>query len=167
MFLSMRKRIAAFQYALSYNTGVDRKVIESANIIQEKVNEICDLIPAFRNEIKWERGKSREGKDYVKYIFKNGSYFDNLAATERTRGARRHAGLLEECVGIDGDILNEVLIPTMNVSRMCLDGTTHPEEQLNKSQIYIKFLGQNVTFYLRHFLYLVKRSVKNVLYLQN
>ena len=28
----------------------------------------------------------------------------------------------------------------MNVSRRCLDGTTHPEEQLNKSQIYINFL---------------------------
>ena len=63
---------------------------QSANIINEKVNEICDLIPAFRNEIEWARGKSREGKDYVRYIFKNGSYFDNLAATERSRGARRH-----------------------------------------------------------------------------
>ena len=117
---------------------------QSANIINEKVNEICDLIPAFRNEIEWARGKSREGKDYVRYIFKNGSYFDNLAATERSRGARRHAGLLEECVSIDGDILNTVLIPTMNVSRICLDGTTHPEEQLNKSQIYINFLSKLV-----------------------
>lgn len=53
-------------------------------------------------------------------------------------------GLLEECVSIDGDILNTVLIPTMNVSRRCLDGTTHPEEQLNKSQIYINFLSKLV-----------------------
>lgn len=49
-------------------------------------------------------------------------------------------GLIEECVGVDGDILNEVLIPLMNVDRRCLDGSVHEEETLNKSQIYVKFL---------------------------
>ena len=42
-------------------------------------------------------------------------------------------GLVEECVGVDGDILSQVIIPTMNVSRRCLDGSVHPEETLNKS----------------------------------
>ena len=46
-------------------------------------------------------------------------------------------GLIEECVGVDGKILSEVIIPTMNVSRTCLDNTVHPEEVLNKSQIYV------------------------------
>jgi len=41
--------------------------------------------------------------------------------------------LVEECVGVDGTILNEVIIPTMNVARLCMDGTTQPEETLNKS----------------------------------
>ena len=44
-------------------------------------------------------------------MFKNGSYFDNLAASEKSRGKRRHGGLVEECVGVDGTILNEVIIP--------------------------------------------------------
>lgn len=34
----------------------------------------------------------------------------------------------------------------MNVSRMCMDGSTHPEEQLNKSQIYITTAGWKNSF---------------------
>ena len=55
-------------------------------------------------------------------------------------------GLIEECVGVDGKILSEVIIPTMNVSRTCLDNTVHPEEVLNKSQIYVTTAGWKGTF---------------------
>ena len=119
---------------------------QAAGIVKEKVQEICTLIPAFKNEIDWGRGVTLEGKDYCKYVFKNGSYFDNIAARESSRGKRRHGGLIEECVGVDGTILSEVIIPTMNVSRMCMDGSTHPEEQLNKSQIYVTTAGWKNTF---------------------
>ena len=119
---------------------------QAAGIVKEKVQEICTLIPAFNKEIDWRRGQTLEGKDYVKYVFKNGSYFDNIAARESSRGKRRHGGLIEECVGVDGDILSQVIIPTMNISRMCMDGTTHDEETLNKSQIYITTSGYKNTF---------------------
>ena len=79
-------------------------------------------------------------------MFKNGSYFDNIAATEKSRGKRRHGGLVEECVGVDGKILSEVIIPTMNVSRLCMDGTMQPEEILNKSQIFVTTAGWKGTF---------------------
>lgn len=79
--------------------------------MKEKVTEICALIPAFEKEIDWRRGQTLEGKDYAKYVFKNGSYFDNIAARESSRGKRRHAGVIEECVGVDGDILSQVIIP--------------------------------------------------------
>ncbi len=119
---------------------------QAAGIMKEKVQEICNLIPAFEKEINWNRGMTLEGKDYAKYVFKNGSYFDNIAARESSRGKRRHAGVIEECVGVDGQILSEVIIPTMNISRMCMDGSTHPEEQLNKSQLYITTAGYKNTY---------------------
>ena len=119
---------------------------QAAGIMKEKVQEICNLIPAMNKEIDWTRGVTLEGKDYAKYVFKNGSYFDNIAARESSRGKRRHGGLIEECVGVDGTILSEVIIPRMNISRMCMDGSTDPEEQLNKSQIYITTAGWKNTF---------------------
>lgn len=119
---------------------------QAAGIVKEKVNEICALVPAFERELDKSPGRTREGKDYVCYMFKNGSFFDNIAASEKSRGKRRHGGLVEECVGVDGQILSEVIIPTMNVSRLCMDGTMHPEETLNKSQIFVTTAGYKNTF---------------------
>ena len=119
---------------------------QAAGIVKEKVTEICTLVPAFERELDRRPGKTREGKDYVCYVFKNGSYFDNIAASEKSRGKRRHGGLVEESVGVDGQILSEVIIPTMNVSRLCMDGTTQPDETLNKSQIYVTTAGWKNTF---------------------
>ena len=53
---------------------------------------------------------------------------------------------MEECVLIDGDILNEVIIPTTNVDRLLPDGTRHKEEVVNKSQIYITTAGWKNSF---------------------
>ena len=119
---------------------------QSAGIIKEKVDELCALVPALDRELDRRPGQTRQSKDYCIFKFKNGSYFDNLSATEKSRGKRRHGGLLEECVGIDGKILNEVLIPIMNVSRLCMDGTMQPNETLNKSQIYVTTAGWKGTF---------------------
>lgn len=119
---------------------------QSAGIVREKVEEICTLVPAFRKEIDWGRGQTQEGKDYCKYVFKSGSYFDNLAARESSRGKRRQGGLVEECVGVDGKILSEIILPIMNVSRRCMDGSVHPEETLNKSQIYVTTAGWKASF---------------------
>lgn len=111
---------------------------QGSQILSSKVQEICKLIPAFSREIDWHRGQSKEGKDTVRYRFKNGSELDNLAARESTRGQRRHGGLMEECVGIDDKILREVIIPVMAVSRRAADGTVREDEPVNKSSIYIR-----------------------------
>ena len=119
---------------------------QSASILKEKVDEICRMVPAFNKEIDRRPGKTQEQKDKCVYRFKNGSYFDNVAANEKARGGRRHAGVLEECVGIDGNILQQVLIPMMSISRRCLDGTVQPDEALNKSQLYITTAGFKNSF---------------------
>lgn len=119
---------------------------QGASILHDKVQEICSLIPSFAREIDWGRGKSQESKDKVRYVFKNGSVLDNLAARESTRGQRRHGGLMEECVGIDDAILREVIIPVMAIPRRAKDGTTHEDEAVNKSQIYITTAGYKGTY---------------------
>ena len=119
---------------------------QGASILHDKVQEICQLIPSFEREIDWGRGKTLEGKDKVRYVFKNGSVLDNLAARESTRGQRRHGGLMEECVGIDDAILREVIIPVMAISRRAKDGTTNEKESVNKSQVYITTAGYKGTF---------------------
>ena len=119
---------------------------QGASILQSKVEEICKLSPSFEREIDWGRGKTLTGKDKVRYVFKNGSVLDNLAARESTRGQRRHGGVMEECVGIDDQILREVIIPVMAISRRAKDGTTVESEPLNKSQIYITTAGYKGTY---------------------
>ena len=119
---------------------------QAASIAKEKVEELCDLIPALKREIDWRPGKTLMGKDYVKVEFKNGSRLDVVAARNSARGGRRHGGLLEEVILIDGTALNEVILPLMNVSRRAANGEVDPDETLNKSQIYVTTAGWKNTF---------------------
>ena len=114
---------------------------QAAGITKEKVEELCTLIPGLQNELDLSRGKTRASKEDVSYIFKNGSELDIMAASQKSRGKRKTGGLLEECILIDKTILNEVLIPTMNVDRRLGDGSRMEEETTNKSQIYVTTAG--------------------------
>ena len=134
---------------------------QAAGILKEKVQEICVLIPSFSREIDWRRGKTLEGKDYCKYVFKSGSTLDNIAARESSRGKRKHGGLVEECVGVDGQILQEVIIPTMAISRRCMDGSTHQEETLNKSQVFVTTAGYKGTFPYEKLISFLVRMITN------
>ena len=139
---------------------------QAASITAAKIEEICRLIPALENEINWDRGKTRKTKDNVEYVFKNGSKINVLTARESSRGQRRTGGLMEECVLIDGDILNSVIIPTTNVDRLLPDGTRHPEETVNKSQIYITTAGWKNSYAYERLIELLVQSIldsKNVM----
>lgn len=82
---------------------------QAANIAKEKVEEILDIFPAIKKEVDWK--KTQFSKDYVKVSFKNGARFDVVAVRESSRGGRRHGGLVEEVLLVDGELLNTVIIP--------------------------------------------------------
>lgn len=65
---------------------------------------------------------------------------------------------MEECVGIDQDILHEVIIPTLNVDRM-VQGQVDPKEQLNKSTIYVTTAGYKNTFSYDQLIQILCQSV--------
>ena len=78
-----------------YNVANYTEENEAASITIAKVEEICKLIPGLNNEINWDRGVSTKSKDNVKYVFKNGSSIDILAARQSSRGQRRTGGVME------------------------------------------------------------------------
>ena len=132
---------------------------QAASITVAKIDEICRLIPPLNSEINWERGVSKKSKDSVEYVFKCGSKINILAARESSRGQRRTGGLMEECVLIDQNALNEIIIPTTNVDRRLPDGSRIPEEVVNKSQIYITTAGYKNSFAYDKLIELLVESV--------
>ena len=119
---------------------------QAASITKEKVDELCNLIPGLNNELDLTRGKTKTAKDNIEILFKNGSKLDIMAARQSSRGKRKTGGLIEECILVDQTLLNEVIIPTMNVDRRLPDGTFREEEVINKSQIYITTAGWKNSF---------------------
>ena len=132
---------------------------QAAMITIAKVEEICKLIPALENEINWDRGVSTKSKDNVKYVFKNGSELDILAARESSRGQRRNGGVMEEVILIEETPLNEIILPTMNVDRLLPDGTTDPDEVVNQSQVYITSAGWKNSFAYQKLIEILLNSV--------
>lgn len=114
---------------------------QAANIAKEKIEELWDFFPILQREVK----HSQFSKDYVKITFHNGSKLDIVAVQNSTRGGRRNAGLMEEVILIDGQKLNEVIIPLMNVNRRSRNGEVDPNEP-HKAQIFVTTAGYKNTF---------------------
>lgn len=136
---------------------------QSANILESKVREIVKLIPALENEIIWDTratpgAKTRRTKDSVAYSFKNGSVIENVSASEKTRGRRAQSLLCEEVIGIDDTILNEVLLPTLNVERR-VNGQVDPDEVFNQSQVYVTTAGFKSSFSYQKLIQLLCMSI--------
>ena len=114
---------------------------QAAEIAKEKLDEIWEFWPTLENEVL----KVDRQKDYIKVLFRNGSRLDILPVKDSARGKRRHGGLIDEVILVDGEILNKVIIPTMNVDRFAKCGKVDPQEN-HKSQIYVTTAGVKNSF---------------------
>ena len=92
---------------------------QAAQIVEEKTNEVYRLFPFFVNELKIsdiDKAKQKYGNigsDYAELKFRNDSQIDIVNTGNAGRGGRRHWGTLEEFAMMDGDAVNEVVIPRL------------------------------------------------------
>jgi hypothetical protein len=114
---------------------------QATDIARAKLDEIWDWWPCLRYEV----AREEKSKDYVRVVCKNGSQLDVMPAKETTRGQRRHGGLIDEVIMVDGEKLNRFVIPTMNVNRVAKCGGTDTNEN-HKSQIYVTTAGHKTSF---------------------
>lgn len=124
---------------------------QAAQIIEEKINEVFRMFPFFVNELKIsdvDRSKKKygnTGQDYAELALKNNSEMDIVSTGDAARGGRRHWGTLEEFALMDGDEVNEVVIPLMNIDRRTIAGKLN-ETEPHASQIMISTAGYRNTF---------------------
>ena len=127
---------------------------QSAKIAKEKLNEIWSIWPLLEKELE----KANFGKDYVELFFRNGSKFDVVGALDSTRGGRRAGGLIDEVRDHDGDTLNEVVLPLMNVSRRTKKGILNPHEP-HQCQFFMTSAGSKASFAYEKLIELLQNEV--------
>lgn len=106
---------------------------QSAQVTQEKIEEIWRDYPVLKNELKsWSFQK-----DYVELKFKNGSTLDTLTVGESSRGLRGQGLSLEEIVDprMDRDTINEVILPILSNPRRTKHGVDPNEISLTQAYI--------------------------------
>lgn len=121
---------------------------QSAAIAKEKIIEIYERWPLLKKEIEgWEQEDipGNFGKDYVELRFKNGSIFMVVGTGDAARGGRKHGGLIDETRDHDGDELEKVVYPFLNVSRRLPDGSINQWEP-NQQRIYMTSAGSKSTY---------------------
>lgn len=69
---------------------------QGVEIASEKINLILSIWPMLSAEI----AKKNESQKEINLFFKNGSNFDVLTVTSKSRGLRRNAGKLPKCPSI-------------------------------------------------------------------
>ncbi len=143
IFLPNSKRFLVSQYKKA-----------SLDIAKQKIEEIFRWWPLLKNELEY----LKQSTDYIEMKFKNGSIFHVLALSASSRGQRASGGVVEEAALIDGTLLNEVIIPMMNVPRSQVNGFVHPDEP-HAQQIYITSAGSKTTFAYEKLIELVVNEV--------
>lgn len=124
---------------------------QAAKIAKEKILEIFEIWPLLQNETYLGHKRAPKGmgcsmaKDYVELWFKNGSNFQVVGMANSSRGGRRHAGVIEEVRDIDATILNEVILPLMNITRRSKGGQVNFDEP-HQAQLFVTTADNKGTF---------------------
>ena len=116
---------------------------QGAKIARPKIDEIFEIWPLLKEEVL----TYNKGADYVTLIFKNGSSFDVAAGLDSTRGQRKHYGLIDEVRDQDGDLINEIILPLMNVRRRMANGDINENEPHQAQFFMTSASGKNTYAY--------------------
>ena len=121
---------------------------QAAKIARQKIEEIWRIWPLLKKELEVYNGDAHAnfGKDYVTLFFKNGSSLSIGGALDSGRGLRTHATLLDEARDLDGQMIQEVILPQMNVSRRMANGLVNQYENINTQVIYATSAGMKSSF---------------------
>lgn len=121
---------------------------QAAKIARQKIEEIWRIWPLLKKELEPYNGDvhANFGKDYCDLFFRNGSRLFIGGAIDSDRGLRTHATLIDEARDQDGDMISEVILPQMNVSRRMANGLVNPYENINTQVIYATSAGMKSSF---------------------
>jgi len=127
---------------------------QGVEIAQEKISQIFNIWPLLEKEI----AKKNESQKEINLFFKNGSNFDVLTVTSKSRGLRRNAGILDEVRDHDPSKLNAVVIPVMNISRRTASGAYNPYEK-HQPQTWISSASQKSDYCYQKLIDFLERSI--------
>ena len=108
----------------------------AASLLVEKYRVILKHWPILSAE--FDDKKCRFSKTETLLVLKNGSTYSNLANAQSSKGQRRQRLAIEEAALVDNRLFSDVLLPIVEVSRVCVGSyaISDPEE-----------LNQQICFY--------------------
>lgn len=138
---------------------------QSKLIISEKiVNELMEMSPALRKEIRSIKDSQNESVVY----FKNGSTIKVFTANKFARGLRSHVAVREECMQIEQDVDNSVISPfqTIRQAPYMLDPDYSSIEDLKEDPVDVYISS---SFFSKHWVWdkIVDPNFENMLNGQN
>ena len=127
---------------------------QGVEIAQEKINQIMNIWPMLAAEI----AKKNESQKEINLYFKNGSNFDVLTVTSKSRGLRRNAGILDEVRDHDPSKLNAIVLPVMNISRRTASGA-YNQYEAHQPQTWISSASQKSDYCYQKLIDFLERSI--------
>lgn len=129
---------------------------QGVEIAREKIGQIFSIWPMLENEIE----KKNESQTEINLLFKNGSNFDVLTVTSKSRGSRRNMLIVDETRDHDPKKLNPIVIPVLNVSRRTASGKVNPYEK-HSPVIWISSASQKSDYNYQKLIDYLERSILN------